>query len=252
MPTSTTIFLYTTIFLFGIVIGSFLNVCLYRIPEKESLIPGSHCMNCGHRLRWYDLFPIFSYVFLKGRCRYCGAHVSTQYPLIELSNGILYLIVFMANGFNYKSILYCLMTSALLVISVIDERTKEIPPALNLWIGALGVINCFMDNRHFIGYLIGMLCISVPLYILYLVTGGAAIGGGDIKLMAASGLLLGWQKCLLAFFSACIIGSVIHIIRMKVTKTGHVLAMGPYLSIGIYLSALFGEAFINWYFGMLL
>ena len=108
-----------------------------------------------------------------------------------------------------------------------------------------------MDNRHFIGYLIGMLCISVPLYILYFVTGGAAIGGGDIKLMAACGLLLGWQKILLAFLLGCILGSVLHLLRMKVSGEGHILAMGPYLSAGIYIAALWGDRFWTWYLGMM-
>lgn len=252
MPTLITFLLYITIFLFGIVIGSFLNVCIYRIPKGESLIPGSHCMSCGHRLRWYDLFPVFSYLFLRGRCRYCGAHVSCQYPIIELCNGGLYLIVFMANGWEYSSILYCLMASALLVIGVIDERTKEIPLPLNLWIGALGIVSCVLDFPDVAGHIAGMLCVSLPLYLLYVLTGGAAIGGGDIKLMAAAGLLLGWQNCLLAFFGACIIGSVCHVIRMKLTKTDHSLAMGPYLAAGIYLAALFGTRFLQWYIGMLM
>lgn len=243
--------LYLMIFLYGIVIGSFLNVCIYRIPAHESIIPGSHCMNCGHKLSWYDLFPLFSYLLLKGRCRYCKAKVSVQYPLIEALNGILYVIVFMANGFHMQSVLFCLMTSALLVISVIDEGTFEIPPALNLFIFAIGIFVCILDHPNISEHIIGLFCVSLALYALYVVTGGAAIGGGDVKLMGAAGLVLGWKLITLAFFLGCIIGAFCHVIRMKISDAEHMLAMGPYLSAAIWICALWGNDMIAWYFGLL-
>lgn len=251
MPAVITILLYSIIFLYGIVIGSFLNVCIYRIPSKESLLPGSHCMSCGSRLRWYDLFPVFSYLLLKGRCRYCGAKVSWQYPLIEMLNGILYVIVFMANGINAFSIIYCLMSSALLVITVIDERTFEIPLCLNIFLAGLGIVMCILDASHLAEHLIGAVAVGLPLYLLYIFSGGKAIGGGDIKLMGAAGLIIGWKCILLAFFLGCVIGSVIHIARIKLTKAEHMLAMGPYLSAGIFITALWGNAMLEWYFGCL-
>ena len=111
--THVTALLYIFAFLYGIVIGSFLNVCIYRIPKKESIVTvGSHCMKCDHRLAWYDLFPLFSYLFLRGKCRYCGAKLARQYPLVEGANGILYLIVFAIHGWNMESVLYCFLTSA--------------------------------------------------------------------------------------------------------------------------------------------
>ena len=251
MPVLASILLYIMIFLYGIIIGSFLNVCIYRIPEKQCIVPNSHCMSCGHRLHWYDLFPLFSYLFLKGRCRYCGAKISIQYPLVEALNGVLYLIVFMANGFSWDSILYCLMASALLVLSVIDWRTYEIPVGCNIFIGAVGILMCVLDRAHFLEHLIGAVCVSGVLFLIVLVSGGRAMGGGDVKLMAVAGLVLGWKKIILAFLIGCILGSVIHIVRMKVTKADHVLAMGPYLSAGIFISALWGGYFIEWYFSML-
>ena len=251
MPVLVTALLYIMIFLYGIVIGSFLNVCIYRIPKGESLIPSSHCMSCNHKLRWYDLFPLFSYLLLKGRCRYCKEKVSAQYPAIEALNGILYIIVFMANGFNLHSVLYCLMTSALLVISVIDERTFEIPPVLNIFIFVLGIFVCILDYPNIAEHLIGMVCVSLALYLLYLFSGGAAIGGGDVKLMGAAGLVLGWKLIILAFFVGCIIGSFCHVIRMRVSKAEHMLAMGPYLSLGIWICALWGNDMIAWYIGLL-
>lgn len=251
MLTQLTVFIYIIVFLYGIVIGSFLNVCIFRIPKKENIAKHSHCMSCGYKLRWYDLIPLFSYLFLRGRCRKCGAKLSIQYPLIEALNGVLYVIVFMANGFTGSSIIYCLMTSALIVITVIDERTFRIPVSMNLFLGLLGVIMTICDYRHIISHLIGLLCVSLFLYALYYFSSGQAIGGGDIKLMAAAGLILGWKNIILAFLLACILGSVIHTIRMKVSKKNNLLAMGPYLSAGIWIAALWGNRFWSWYIGMM-
>ena len=130
--------LYICVFMFGIVIGSFLNVCIYRYPKKESLLKGSHCMECGYHLRWYDLIPLFSFLILRGRCRKCHAKLSLQYPLVEGMNGALYVIVFLANGFNVMSVIYCLLTSALIVLSIIDFRQYIIPDKVNIVILVLG------------------------------------------------------------------------------------------------------------------
>ena len=251
MPVLITILLYSLIFLYGIVIGSFLNVCILRLPTKESLMPGSHCTSCEHRLRWYDLFPLFSYLLLKGRCRYCGAKISAQYPLVEGANGLLYVIVFMANGIDISSVLYCLMTSALLVISVVDWRTYEIPLPCSLFVLGLGIIAIMLDTSTIAEHLIGFFIVSAALYLLYLLSGGRAIGGGDVKLMGAAGLFLGAKLIVLAFFLGCILGSVIHILRMKLSGSGRVLAMGPYLSAGVFISALWGNRMIEWYLGLL-
>ena len=145
MLTQLTIFLYIVIFLYGIVIGSFLNVLIFRIPKKENIVQSSHCMNCGRKLGWRDMVPVFSYIILRGRCRQCGARISIQYPLIEALNGVLYVVVFMAGGFTFSSVLYCLMTSALIVIAVIDERTYQIPVSQNLFLGLLGIIMTVYD-----------------------------------------------------------------------------------------------------------
>ena len=241
--------IYVVIFLFGITIGSFLNVCIYRIPKKEDIVKrNSHCMSCNYDLKWYDLIPVFSYIFLGGRCRKCKMKLSIQYPMIEGLNGILYVLVFIVNGFTIESLLYCFMFSALITLSVIDFRTYEIPFGINLFILALGLIKIALDYRNFLDYLIGFISVSGFLYLLFVLTKGRGIGGGDIKLMAVSGLMLGWKCNVLAFALGCIIGSVIHIIRMKVSKEDHVLALGPYLSVGIMIAALWGETLIQWYF----
>lgn len=243
-----TVLLYIIIFLYGVVIGSFLNVCIYRIPKQENIVKiRSHCMNCGYQLKWYDLVPLFSYLCLRGRCRCCKQKISVQYPLIELLNGALYCIVFAVYGISVEALLYALLASALITLSVIDFRTYEIPVGINIFILALGLIRIATDFTHWSDYAVGFLVVSGFLYLVHLVTRGRGIGGGDIKLMAVSGLLLGWKQILLAFVMGCIIGSIIHIARMKISGQGHMLAFGPYLSIGILISALAGDQMIAWY-----
>ena len=245
--------LYLITFLYGIVIGSFLNVCIYRIPLGQSLSKErSHCMTCGYQLRWFDLVPLFSWLALGGKCRKCKSPISPQYPIIEGVNGVIYLVIMAVNGFNMVSILYCLMASALLALSVIDFRTYEIPFGFNVFIGVLGLIRVALDWENWSLYVIGFFAVSLFLELLLIVSKGRAIGGGDVKLMAAAGLLIGWKLIIIAFFAGCILGSVIHIIRMKVSQAEHMLAMGPYLSMGILIAALWGNQFINWYFGFLL
>lgn len=243
-----TIFLYIVIFLYGIVIGSFLNVCIYRIPKKENIaITRSHCMSCGYQLKWYDLVPLFSYLVLRGKCRKCGSKISVQYPVIEALNGGLYLLVFWRYGLSIDSLLYCLLFSALIVLGVIDFRTYEIPLGINIFILTLGLVRVVTDLSNWLSYGIGLFSVSVLLLLIYLATRGRGIGGGDVKLMAATGLLLGWKPNLLGFLLGCILGSVIHICRMKLSGEGHVLAMGPYLAMGIAISAIWGERMIAWY-----
>lgn len=250
--THVTALLYIFAFLYGIVIGSFLNVCIYRIPKKESIVTvGSHCMNCDHRLAWYDLFPLFSYVFLRGRCRYCGTKLAKQYPLVEGTNGILYLIIFAIHGWNMESVIYCFLASALLVLSIIDHRTLEIPLGINLFILGLGVVHVVVDVYNWKHYVIGFFSASLFLFFCLILTRGRGIGGGDIKLMAVAGLCLGWQNIILALVVGCVVGSLIQCIIIAVTKNKSKFAMGPYLSVGIFTAMLWGDAFVDWYIGLM-
>lgn len=243
--------IYITIFLFGIVIGSFLNVCIFRIPNHETVVTErSHCMNCGYQLSWYDMVPVFSWLCLGGKCRKCKAPISPQYPIVEAVNGILYVVVFAVNGFSLESILYCLFVSALLVLSVIDWRTYEIPIGINIFILVLGILHTALDYSNWLTYVVGFFSVSLFLFLLLWISKGRAIGGGDVKLMAVAGLLLGWKLAILAFFIGCIVGSVIHLLRMKLSGADKVLAMGPYLSVGLFIAALWGNAMIGWYLGM--
>ena len=213
-------------------------------------------MCCGNVIKWYDLVPVLSFILLKGKCRNCGAKLSVQYPIIELLNGILYCIIFAVIGINVKSVLTMLLASALIVIAVIDWRTFTIPFGLNVFIAALGcaAVADKLINHDFYGVwdnIIGAVSVSGFLLLLYLITKGRGIGGGDIKLMAAAGLFLGWKNCILAFVIGCITGSVIHLLRMKISKQDHVLAFGPYLAFGILIASLWGEVIVEAYLSTL-
>lgn len=239
-------------FLFGITIGSFLNVLIYRIPKKEEFVKTrSHCMVCGYQLEWYDLVPIFSWLLLGGKCRKCKTKLSVQYPLIEFLNGILYLACFLFYGLSITTLLYCGLCSSLIALSVIDFRTYEIPVGFNVFILILGLVRVITDYHCWPDYIIGLVSVSVPLLLIFYATKGRGIGGGDVKLMAAAGLLVGWKLAALAFFLGCLLGSVIHIARMKISGESHVLAMGPYLSAGLVIACFWGEKLISLYIGYL-
>ena len=234
--------------LYGVIIGSFVNVLILRLPLRESVtLQRSHCMSCGHVLSWYELFPLFSYLFLGGKCRHCKAHISIQYPIVEAANGILYVGIFLVYGLSFEAILYCLSVSALLALSVIDWRTQEIPLGFNIFILILGLIHIVTDFGNWSQYVIGLFAVSGFLLLLWLLTKGKGIGDGDIKLMAATGLLLGWQLNIVAFLLGCIIGSVVHLTRMAIKKVGRQLAFGPYLSMGVYIAMIWGEQLVSWY-----
>lgn len=243
--------IYIFVSLLGILVGSFLNVLIYRIPKKEEFVKtSSHCMSCGHKLAWYDNIPLFSWISLKGKCRYCKEKISAQYPIVELVNGLIWLFIFIVNGISIQSALICAMSSGLLALSVIDWRTYEIANGFHFYFIFLALINLALDYTNWSNYVIGFFCVSLVLLAIYLISGGRAIGGGDVKLMAACGLFVGWQNIVLALALGCIVGSIIHILRMRIAKADRVLAMGPYLSIGIFVACLFGNHMITWYLSL--
>lgn len=167
-----------------------------------------------------------------------------QYLLTGVVHCGMYLLVFAVNGWNVVSILYCLMASVLLVLSTIDVRTFEIPSRFPGFITIIGLMRIMLDFENRMEYIIGFFSLSVVLFILWMMSGGKAIGGGDVKLVAACGLVLGWRKIWLAFFIACVMGTVIHLIRMRFFGAAKALAMGPYLSAGVMIAALWGETFL--------
>ena len=245
------------IVIMGVSVGSFLNVCIIRLPMKQTIVTKrSHCMKCNYQLKWYDLVPLASWILLKGRCRKCGQPISKQYPIIEAANGIAWLVIALVRGIRFElvyditSVCYMALFSALLVLSVIDFRTYEIPLGCNIFILAVGLIHLFVDYSNWLQYVIGLTAVSLFLFIIYAASKGRGIGGGDVKLMAACGLLIGWKLNILALILGCIIGSIVHLLRMKLSGEDHVLAMGPYLSIGVMIAALWGDKILEVYMSM--
>ena len=246
-----TVLMYILVFLFGIAVGSFLNVCILRLPKGESIVKGSsHCTSCGKKLKWYELIPLFSFLALRGRCSGCKARISAQYPLVEALNGVLWLLAFLVLGFTPEAVLACLLAAALVVVAFIDAHTQEIPDGASVFIMALGVAATFLDLNHWLTHLIGFLAVSLPLYLVFVITKERGIGGGDIKLMAGCGLFLGWKLVVLAFFLGCILASVIHLTLMASKKADRTLSFGPYLSAAVFIVALWGTPAINWYLNL--
>ena len=239
------------VLILGLCVGSFLNVLILRLPKGEDVVwTPSHCPRCGHRLRWGELIPVVSFVIQRGRCRNCGGRISLQYPAVELANGLLWLLV----GWCYRGDLllcgvYCALSSCLLALSVIDWRHYIIPDGINVCVFVLGLIRLVADWENRSLYAWGFVAVGGIFWLLHLITGGNGMGLGDVKLAAAAGLLLGWQKMIPAAFLASLSGICIHGFRMK-RGAGNRLAFGPYLSFGILLTTLAGEDLIQWYLGL--
>ena len=237
--------------LLGLCVGSFCNVLIFRLPKGEEFVrTPSHCMACGHRLRWFELVPVVSWLAQGGKCRSCGVKLSAQYPIVEALNGGAWLLAaWLFRGDVVRAVLYSALFSLLTVVAVIDWRTFEIPNGLNLAIFLLGVVQLVADRRNWALYLIGMCSVSLLFLLLWFITHGNGLGMGDVKLMAAAGLLLGWPRILLAMILGSVSGAIIHTIRMR-RGAGRKLAFGPYLSAGIWVAALFGERLIGAYLGL--
>lgn len=252
-------FIYIFVFLFGLCVGSFLNVCIYRIPKKESIVVvPSHCTTCGKKLHWYELIPLFSWLALRGKCHGCKSKISAQYPIIETTNAVLWLLVLIFRGLSADMLIVQCLLSALLVIAIIDARTMEIPNGLVLFIGVLAVIRTLLtvfvydaDKSVSLDLVLGFAIMGTVFLLILLISGGRAMGGGDVKLMYVIGLFLGLKLTILGLALGCIIGSVIHLTLMALKKAGRQLAFGPYLSTGFAIAAIWGEPILKWYLGIL-
>ncbi len=236
---------------FGLCVGSFLNVLIYRIPKEEEFVKTpSHCMRCGHNLKWYENIPVLSWLLQGGKCRACGVKLSAQYPIVEALNGAMWLLTAILFRGDWLTVgLYCGLFSMLLVLTVIDWRTFTIPNGVNLTIFILGLVRLLTDLKHWPLYVVGMVSVSLVFLLLYAATAGKGLGMGDVKLVGAAGLLLGWQNMLLAVLVGSVSGAVIHSVRMRGGE-GRKLAFGPYLAAGIWLAALAGEPIISAYLGL--
>jgi len=242
----------------GMVVGSFLNVCICRMPKDESVVfPPSHCPQCDYQIRWYDNIPLISYLLLRGKCRGCGMHISIQYPLVELLNGLLTLALFLRFGPTLVFLALFLFCSALVVITFIDLEHQIIPDEISLSGIIIGFIFSFFLQGHswlnsLLGILLGGGSLLLVAYGYQWLTGKEGMGGGDIKLLAMMGAFLGWKSIPFIIFASSLIGSVVGITIMLVQKKDSKLAIpfGPYLAFGAVLYIFYGRQIIHWYLNM--
>ncbi|MBO5344071.1 MAG: prepilin peptidase [Ruminococcus sp.] len=252
----------TIIFLFGICIGSFLNVVIIRLPRNESLIKSSsHCMTCGTKIRPIDLIPVFSWLFLRGKCHSCGEKISARYPIVESLNGLLYVLTFLVIDINAKAIITCVLMSLLVVVAFMDWDTQEIDLIIVGLILLLAVpAAIFTDDVKLVHRIIGAFAISVPFFIIGEVSRPIirkkygedfrAIEQGDTALMLAAGALLGTQAVIVSAFIGIIAAAFGGIIIKAVTKDSK-FAFGPYLAMGIAAAMLWGNNIADWYISLL-
>jgi leader peptidase (prepilin peptidase)/N-methyltransferase len=246
--------IYVFIFLYGTLIGSFLNVCIYRLPEGKSVVsPPSACSTCRHRLGFLDLIPIFSYVFNRGKCRHCGSKYSVQYPLIELLNGILYLFVFYKYGFTWISIMHCLTLSTLIVVFLIDLRYKIIPDSIIIF-GLLytTIISIMFIDINFLNKLFGFV-FGFGLFLLIAIVTNA-MGGGDIKLMGFLGLNFGLTGIIFVTLASFVIGAVVSVglLVSKISTRKDYIPFGPFIAVAAAIYIFWGKEIINLYFNLII
>lgn len=244
---------YLFIFVIGAVIGSFLNVCIHRLPAEQSVVsPPSHCPNCKTPIKFYDNIPILSFLLLQGRCRGCGTPISVQYMLIEFINGAGYAVIAWKFGFNAETPFYALLFSALLTVSVIDLYHQIIPDVITLPGIIIGLgASAFFLSSGIKSALLGTL-LGGGLFFVIAVASRGGMGGGDIKLIAMIGAFLGLTDVLITIVLASFVGSLVGIFMMIVYSKGrkYKIPFGPFLAIGGLMSLFFKAEILEWYFGM--
>jgi len=246
------------VFIFGTIVGSFLNVCIYRIPAGLSIVsPPSSCPNCGHKIRWYENIPILSYLFLRGRCAGCKALISLRYPLVEALNGLLFVLILYSFGVIWVTPIYFLLASALVVITFIDLDHQIIPDVISLPGIGTGFLCSFLIP--WITWLDSLLGIVLGGGLLLLIAMGyeylakrEGMGGGDIKLLAMLGAFMGWKAIFPIVFIASLVGTLIGVPVMLLGKKDTKLALpfGPFLSFAAIIYLLWGDEIVTWYLNL--
>jgi leader peptidase (prepilin peptidase) / N-methyltransferase len=242
------------VFVLGLIIGSFCNVVIYRLPLGQSIIaPGSHCRVCSAPILPWDNIPLLSYVLLRGQCRVCKESISLRYPSVELISGILYVLLWFKFGFSIPFSVYAALSSTLLAVALIDYDHKIIPNTITLPGIAIGLALSvwalpITPLASFLGIIVG----GAFFYLIALVSKGG-MGGGDIKLIAMIGAFLGWQGALFTIFSGALLGSLVGVMLMLLGKKGRKdkVPFGPFLSGGSILFILCGDDLIHWYLNLL-
>lgn len=243
------------VFLLGILIGSFLNVCIYRLPRGESIaFPPSHCPQCGKNIKYRDLVPVASYLILRGRCRFCKSVIPARYPFVETLTGALFLVTYFKFGFGISFLKNAVFLSILLVVAFIDSEYSIIPGKLMIFGLAAGIIlNIvgYKSNGYMLDYLYGSLLGGGVIFLIVALTGG--MGGGDIQIMAVAGLFLGLWNTLLTLILSFIIGAGagITLIILKKKNRRDYIPFGPWISVSAFIALFFGKSIIDWYISLL-
>ncbi|MFM8552291.1 MAG: prepilin peptidase [Nitrospiraceae bacterium] len=250
-----TLLLYTTVVLFGALIGSFLNVCIHRLPRRESIVwPSSRCPACAAPIAPYDNLPILSFLFLKGRCRACRAPISLQYPLVEAANAVGYGLILWRFDVGWPAVAYALLFSSMLVTAGIDLAHQIIPDAITLPGIPLGLVLAatvlpigLVDS--ILGVLVGGGLLWFMAWISPYLFGKEGMGGGDIKLLAMVGAFLGWKPALLTIMIGATAGSVVGVslILLKVLRRDQYIPFGPFLAFGALVALFFQQDIFAWY-----
>lgn len=229
-------------FLLGAVVGSFLNLVTIRFPLKKSVIfPPSHCQNCGNMLKPYDMIPIFSYLLLKGSCRYCASKISIQYPLVEILMGILFTLLFFHFGFTIDFVQAAAFTSMIIISAFIDINLGILPDFFNLLILIFGLFHNIW-NKQIYASILGILLGFIIMGSIYFLSQGG-MGAGDVKFTIALGAFLGPTKLLICIFVAFINGAAIGLLLVFFRKKGFksTIPFGPFLAFGAFCGLIFDE-----------
>ena len=238
---------------FGLLIGSFLNVCIYRLPRRESIVsPPSRCPACGARIRPWDNVPVLAWLWLGGRCRDCRAPISWRYPLIEAVNGAAYGVIVWRYGVSIEAAVYAVFFSTLLVVTVIDLDHQIIPDRISLpGIPIAFACAVWLGRITWLESLLGA-ALPAALFLAIVVLSRGGMGLGDVKLIAMIGALLGWKLALLTILVGAVAGSVVGIGLMVFQGKGRKTAVpfGPFLSLGAVVSVAWGTPLIHWYLGL--
>ena len=248
-----------SVFVLGAIIGSFLNVCIYRIPAGKSIVsPPSSCPYCGHRIRWFQNVPILSYLLLGGKCASCHARISLRYPFIEALTGILFVLTLYYFGFSAATLIYWLFLSALVSITFIDLDHQIIPDVISLPGILVGFICSFflpwltwLDSL--LGILIGGGILLAIAWFYEKLAKREGMGGGDIKLLGMLGAFLGWKAVLPIIFLASLSGTLVGVPLMLFQKGDTKLAIpfGPFLAFAATVYLFWGQNIISWYLGIM-
>ena len=245
------------IFILGLIVGSFSNVCIYRIPKNESIIyPASHCPKCRSNISPKDNIPLLSYILLKGRCRNCKSKISIQYPIVELLTGLIYLIIYLIYGLSIQTLIYIILSSALIIIAFIDLNEEIVPDVISLPGIVIGfIISFFVPYISFVNSALGVLVGGGIILIIGLVGSvifkKEAMGGGDVKLAAMIGAFLGWRYIIILLFLGFFLGALagIFLIASKIKSREDAVPFGPFIVLGSFITLLWGEKIISWYIG---